>query len=177
MLSKLVLLGLVLAVTVGLGVASWPTITAQTSLGITSVGGANSGGKTLTSGVSFTLTSLAGGYRVVGGEVNGSASGALTLLVTGVFHNGYTLSITGGSLVVGGQTYSVTSGEAQLGVHGRYLSGQCTLTTAGSQAEYTVLLAAKRVAGINGTPYYTVHLDLVVGQTEYLVTLLAQAQQ
>jgi len=177
MLSKLVLLGLVLAVGVGLTVAAWPTLTAQTGLGVTSVGGANSSGKTLTSGVSFTLTSVAGGYRVVGEEVNGSASGALTLLVTGVFHNGYTLSITGGSLVVGGQTYSVTSGEAQLGVHGRYLSGQCTLTTAGSQAEYAALLAGKRVAGINGTPYYTVHLDLVVGQTEYLVTLLAQAQQ
>ncbi len=176
-MSKLVLLGLVLAVTVGLAVAAWPTITAQTSLGITSVGGANSGGKILTSGVSFTLTSLAGGYRVVGEGVNGSASGTLILQVTGVFHNGYTLSITRGSLVVGNQTYSVTSGAAQLGVHGRYLSGQCTLTTAHSQAEYTVLLAAKRVAGINGTPYYTVHLDLVVGQTEYLVTLLAQVQQ
>jgi len=114
---------------------------------------------------------------VVGEDVNGSASGTLTLQVTGVFHTGYTLSITGGSLVVGGQTYSVSSGTAQLGVHGRYFSGQLTLSTGGSQTQYTALLAGKRVAGINGTPYYAVHLDLVVGQTEYLVTLLAQAQQ
>ncbi|MEM0120476.1 MAG: hypothetical protein QW688_03430 [Thermoprotei archaeon] len=184
------LLGLVLGVTVVLAAAAWPGLAAQLNVVGATAGGVESGavsggsahvagkGANLTSGSIITLTSVVGGYRVVGETVNGSASAQLTLQVASVFHSGYTLSLMGGSIVIGGVTYTVASGTAQLGVHGNFFSGQGSLqsATVQPQSASNMVFAGKRVAAINGTPYYVVHLDVVVGQAEYLVTLIMQAQ-
>src|SRR5574340_482630 len=62
----------------------------------------------LSTGQTVTLTSVAGGYWEVGARaVNGTASGTMTLQVTGAFKGGYSLSVTGGSLSINGTTYTI----------------------------------------------------------------------
>ncbi len=176
-MSKLAVLGLVLVAAAALVAATWPTVMAHpvVPLSVGSQGSSASGG--LGVGSNIVLTSVVGGYRVLGEHVNGSATATLNFSVTGALHGGYTLSVVGGTISVGGQTLIVTGGTAQLGVHMRVFSGQVTAVAAGSQAQSTVLFMGRFAANINGAHYYVMRLDFTQGGTEYLVTLIASAQE
>jgi hypothetical protein len=123
----------------------------------------------LSSGTTLTLTSISGGFKLVGDPaLNGTAAGSLVLQVTAVFHGGYALSVSGGSLTVNGSTYAVTGGSAELGHYERVMVGQAS--AGGGDA---FLFMARGLGDIGGTYYAIVHLDLRSGSNEYAVVLLA----
>jgi hypothetical protein len=117
-------------------------------------------------GQSFTITSTAGKYYVVGTpSKNGTASGTLTFTVTGKLSAGYTLSIKSGGLSVAGTTYTVSSGTAQMGRDASSIVGQGATNPTG-----TFLLRASAHGSFVGSTG-TVSLDLQSGSSEYLVLL------
>lgn len=122
----------------------------------------------LTVGEAFALTSTAGGYKEIGNPaVNGTATGSLSLQVTGVFEGGYSLSVTGGHLSFNGTTYTMTGGSAELGPYGVRMAGQAQ---AGPSAQ---MLFAGRDLGRFGTASYGVlRVDLTSGTLEFGVRLL-----
>ena len=121
----------------------------------------------LTTGQTITLTSVAGGYWEVGDRaVNGTASGSMTLQVTGAFKGGYALSVTGGSLSINGNTYTISSGSAELGPFGIRMAGQ-------GQAGTAQFLFGDRALGKFGsTTYAILRVDLTDGSTEFGARLL-----
>ena len=121
----------------------------------------------LTSGQTITLTSVAGGYWVVGDRnVNGTASGSMTLQVSGDLTGGYILSVTGGSLNINGTTYTISSGSAELGPHGLCMVGN-------GQAGTAQFLFLDRNLGRFGTTSYGVlRVDLKGGSSEFAARLL-----
>jgi hypothetical protein len=121
----------------------------------------------LTGGQTITLTSVAGGYWVVGDRsVNGTASGSLTLQVSSALTGGYVLTVMGGSLTVNGTTYAVSSGSAILGPHGIYMVGN-------GQAGAAQFLFLDRDLGRFGTANYGVlRVDLKAGSSEFGARLL-----
>ena len=121
----------------------------------------------LSVGQTITLTSVAGGYWEVGDRaVNGTASGSMTLQVTGAFAGGYSLSVTGGSLSIAGTTYSVSSGSAELGPYGIHMVGQ-------GQSENAQFLFGDRSLGRFGsTTYAILRVDLSNGSTQFGARLL-----
>jgi len=122
-------------------------------------------------GTTITLTSTRGEYFVVGqSSENGTASGTLTLSVTGSLTEGYTLSITGGSIVVDGTTYTITSGSAQMNPSATTITGQGATSSSG-----TFLLQAT-AHGTFVSSSGQVSLDLKAGTTEYLVNLTTSIQ-
>ena len=121
----------------------------------------------LTSGETITLTSVAGGYREIGNpSVNGTASGTMTLQVTGVFKGGYSLSVTGGSLVINGVTYTISSGSAEAGPRGHAVIGQAQAGTA------SFLFLGRDLGKFGNTSYWILNVDLKNGTTEFGARLL-----
>jgi hypothetical protein len=122
---------------------------------------------TFSNGQTITLTSTSGNYYVVGtkGKTNGTASGTLTLTVTGKLSAGYTLNIAG-SLAVNGTTYSVTSGSATMGPGGAGIQGQGATSSSGS-----FIIRAQARGDFSGTTTAKVALDFSNGTTEYAVLL------
>jgi hypothetical protein len=118
----------------------------------------------LSRGETLTLTSIAGGYRLAGTSVNGSASATFSLSVDGVFRSGYSLTPSGGSIAFAGASYIIEGGSAVAGVHLRHFSG--TLETTGGYA----LFGGSLIGRINGVYYYRVHVDLVSSSGEYFMT-------
>ncbi|HLQ06286.1 MAG TPA: hypothetical protein VK126_00860 [Nitrososphaerales archaeon] len=121
----------------------------------------------LSVGQTITLTSVAGGYREVGNPaVNGTASGSMTLQVTGAFKGGYALTVTGGSLVIGGTTYTISSGSSELGPYGARMIGQGQAGTA------QFLFAGRDLGKFGSTNYGILNVDLKDGSTEFAARLL-----
>jgi len=127
----------------------------------------NSQSLKLSTGETMTLTSVAGGYWVVGDRaVNGTASGSMTIQVTAALKGGYILSVTGGSLNINGTTYAISGGSAELGPHGVYLVGN-------GQAGSAQFLFLDRDLGRFGTANYGVlRVDLSTGSSEFAARLL-----
>jgi len=121
----------------------------------------------LSGGQSITLTSVAGGYWVIGDrDSNGTASGSLTLQVSSALTGGYVLTVTGGSLTINGTTYAVSSGSAMLGPHGVYMVGN-------GQAGTAQFLFLDRDLGRFGSSSYGVlRVDLKDGASEFGARLL-----
>ncbi len=121
----------------------------------------------LSAGQTITLTSVAGGYWVVGDRaVNGTASGSMTLQVSGALTGGYILSVTGGSLNINGITYTISSGSAELGPHGAYLAGNGQAGTA------QFLFLDRNLGKFGATNYGVLRVDLKDGTSEFAARLL-----
>jgi len=119
-------------------------------------------------GQTFTLTSVAGGYREIGNpEVNGTATGSLNIEVTGAFKAGYAVSVTGGQVNVNGTAYTVTAGSGELGPYGVHMVGQAQ---AGTSAQ--LLFAARNLGKFGSTDYGVLRIDLTNGSGEFAVRLL-----
>jgi hypothetical protein len=122
----------------------------------------------LSVGQTLVLTSVAGGYKQVGDSaVNGTATGTMTLKVTGTFTAGYSLSITSGTISLGGTTYAVSGGSAELGPYGAHMVGQ---GQAGSTAQF--LFTATNLGRFGSTAYGVLRIDLTNGLSEFAVRLL-----
>ena len=121
----------------------------------------------LSVGQTVTLTSVAGDYWVVGDPgSNGTASGSMTLQVTGALSGGYTISVSGGALAINGTTYAISGGSAELGPYGRFVVGQ-------GQAGSSTFLFLDRDLGKFGTANYGVlRIDLQSGSSEFAARLL-----
>lgn len=118
-------------------------------------------------GQSIAITSIAGGYRVVGDpSVNGTATGSLNFQVTGALVGGYILSTTGGTITINGTAYSVSAGSAELGSHGLRMVGQGQSGT--SQFLFTVLNLGK----FGNTHYGVLRVDLTTGSSEFAARML-----
>jgi len=121
----------------------------------------------LSVGQSISLTSVAGGFRLVGDKsVNGTATGNLAFSVTGVFARGYALSVTGGTVAFNGVTYSITSGSAELGPYGVRMVGQAQAGTA------QILFGGRALGKFGSTGYGILRLDLRNGPNEFFIRLL-----
>jgi hypothetical protein len=119
-------------------------------------------------GQSFTLTSVAGGYREVGNPaVNGTATGSLTIQVTGTFTGGYAVSVTGGQVNANGSTYTVSGGSGELGLYGIHMVGQ---GQAGTSVQF--LFSAINLGKFGSTDYGVLRVDLSNGSGEFAVRLL-----
>ena len=121
----------------------------------------------LSVGQTITLTSVAGGYWQVGDrEVNGTASGSMTLQVTGDFKGGYALTVTSGNLVIGGTTYTISGGSSELGPHGARMIGQGQAGTA------SFLFAGRDLGKFGVTNYGILTVDLKYATSEFAARLL-----
>ena len=122
----------------------------------------------LSVGQTFTLTSVAGGYREIGDSaVNGTATGSLSIDVTGAFKAGYAVSVTGGQVNINGTTYTITGGSGELGPYGVHMVGQAQ---AGSTAQ--LLFAARNLGKFGSSDYGVLRIDLTNGSNEFAVRLL-----
>jgi hypothetical protein len=121
----------------------------------------------LTTGQTITLTSVAGGYWEIGDRaVNGTASGSMTLQVSGALKGGYIISVSGGSLNINGVTYTISSGSAELGPHGVYMVGQGQAGTA------QFLFLDRSLGKFGSTNYGILRVDLKDGSSEFAGRLL-----
>ena len=121
----------------------------------------------LSVGETITLTSVAGGYWVVGNPgSNGTASGTLTLQVTGALTGGYILSVTGGTLNVNGTSYTVSSGSAELGPYGHFALGQ------GQAGGAQFLFLDRNLGKFGSASYGVLRVDLQSGSSEFAARLL-----
>jgi hypothetical protein len=121
----------------------------------------------LTPGETITLTSVAGGYWVVGQpSSNGTASGTMTLQVTGALKAGYTISVTGGSFNINGTTYTISGGSAELGPHGRSMVGQ------GQAGGAQFLFIDRNLGKFGSTNYGVLRVDLQDGSSQFAARLL-----
>ncbi|MDG7008485.1 MAG: hypothetical protein JRN06_09640 [Nitrososphaerota archaeon] len=121
----------------------------------------------LSTGQTVTLTSVAGGYWEVGDrEVNGTASGTITLQVTGALAGGYSLSVTGGSFVINGTTYTVSSGSAELGPYGIRMVGQ------GQSGTAQFLFGGRDLGKFGSTSFAILRVDLKGGSSEFAARML-----
>ena len=119
-------------------------------------------------GQTITMTSVSGGYKDPDKpSINGTATGSLSLQVTGVFKGGYALAVTGGTLSFGGSTYTVSGGTAELGPYGVHMVGQAQ---AGSSAQ--LLFAARNLGAFGSSTYGILRIDLTNGANEFGVRLL-----
>jgi hypothetical protein len=121
----------------------------------------------LSVGHSITFTSVAGGFRQVGDKsVNGTATGSLSLSVTGVFSRGYTLSVSAGTVAFNEVTYSISGGSAELGPYGVLMVGQAQAGAA------QILFGGRPVGRFGNTSYAILRLDLKDGSNEFFIRLL-----
>jgi len=121
----------------------------------------------LTQGETITLTSVAGGYWVVGDRAsNGTASGTVTLQVSGVLKGGYIISVTGGSFNINGTTYAITSGSAELGPRGVWMVGN------GQAGAVQFLFLDRNLGKFGSTNYGVLRVDLKDGTSEFGARLL-----
>jgi hypothetical protein len=122
----------------------------------------------LSVGQTLVLTSVAGGYEQVGNSaINGTATGTMTLQVTGTFTAGYSLTITGGTISFGGTAYAVSGGSGELGPYGAHMVGQ---GQAGSSVQF--LYTARSLGKFGSTTYGVLRIDLTNGSSEFAVRLL-----
>lgn len=127
----------------------------------------------MTVGQTISFTSTNGVFHVVGSPgKTGTASGTLTLTVTGAFKGGYALSIASGSLTINGTAYSIASGSAEMGSFQAHLVGQGSLASATPGA---FLFAAGAHASFQGQTYNTLRFDVQTNGIEYGVLLLVTA--
>jgi hypothetical protein len=160
-------------------VAASPTIAASQTHPLQTEGQLQTGSQSLaslakitfSSGQTITFTSTAGGYLVVGDrDINGSASGTLTLQVNGVLKGGYVVTVTGGTINIGSTSYTISGGSAEIGPYGRQVVGQGTASNSG------LFLFRERSLGSFGSAQYGVlAFDLSNGSTEYGIRLLVTA--
>ncbi len=123
-------------------------------------------------GKSFTLTSIEGGYRVVGdASQNGTATGSLNLSETGTFRGGYTLAVSSGTLSFAGQSFQIGSGSAEMGPRLRHAVGQAQVVSA-SISSAVLLFGIHSLGNFGGNRNAVVQMDLKSGTTEYIVRLL-----
>ncbi|HUI22843.1 MAG TPA: hypothetical protein VLY82_00440 [Nitrososphaerales archaeon] len=121
----------------------------------------------LSSGQTITLTSAAGGYWIVGDRnSNGTASGSMTLQVSGSLTGGYILTVTGGNLNINGTTYTISSGSAELGPRGAYTVGQ------GQAGNAQFLFVDRGIGKFGSTSYGILRVDLKDGSSEFAARLL-----
>lgn len=121
----------------------------------------------LTVGQTITLTSVAGGWWVVGDRaVNGSASGTIILQVSGALTGGYIISVTGGSLDINGTTYTISGGSAELGPYGVHMVGQ------GQAGSSQFLFLDRNLGKFGNTDYGVLRIDLKNGTSEFEARLL-----
>ncbi len=119
-------------------------------------------------GQTFTLTSVAGGYQEVGNpSVNGTATGSLTIQVSGSFTSGYSVTVTGGQVTINGTTYDVNGGSGEIGPYGAHMVGQAQ---AGSSTQ--LLFSAHDLGKFGTTTYGVLRVDLTNGANEFGVKLL-----
>ena len=97
----------------------------------------------------------------------GTASGTITLSVTGAYRNGYALSIGSGSLVINGTTYTIASGSAELGPWQAHLVGQGTFTSA--EPGSFLISGAAHASFFNS--FDTLRFDVEANGVEYGVIL------
>lgn len=126
-------------------------------------------GAQLSVGQSFTLSNLTGHFVVSGNDsVEGTATGSLTVMVTGILHDGMTLSITSGHFMLGNTTFTISSGTIVVD------SGDGSAVGSGTAGSARFII---QVDGLNGTMLSgadTVHIDLKSGTTEFLISLGTQ---
>ena len=121
----------------------------------------------LSSGQTITLSSVAGGYWEVGDRsVNGTASGSMTLQVSGALKGGYIISVTGGTFSINGVTYTISSGSAELGPRGVYMVGQ------GQAGSAQFLFLDRSLGRFGSTNYGVLRIDLKDGTSEFAARLL-----
>ena len=121
----------------------------------------------LSTGQTITLTSVAGGYWVVGDRAsNGTATGSMTLKVTGDLAGGFILTVTGGSFNINGTTYTISSGSAQLGPYGRFAEGQ------GQAGSAQFLFIDRNLGKFGSASYAVLRVDLKDGSSEFAARLL-----
>jgi hypothetical protein len=121
----------------------------------------------LTVGQTVTLTSVAGGYWVVGDPgSNGTASGTMALRVTGALAGGYAISVTGGTFTINGTTYTISGGSAELGPHGHFLVGQ------GEAGSSPFLFLGRNLGKFGAANYGVLSVDLQGASTELAARLL-----
>jgi hypothetical protein len=158
-------------------VVAYPAIAASQPLqsqGQLQMSGQSSGSLakiSFTSGQTITFASTAGGYFVIGNhDINGSASGTLTMKVNGVLKGGYVVTVTGGTINIGGSSYTISGGSAEIGPYGRHVVGQ------GAASNSAFFLFRERSLGrFGGTPYGILTFDLSTGSTQYGIRLLVTA--
>jgi hypothetical protein len=121
----------------------------------------------LSTGQTIALTSVAGGYWMVGDRaVNGTASGSMTLSVSGALKGGYIITVSSGSFSIDGTTYAVSSGSAELGPHGVYMVGQ------GQAGAAQFLFLDRSLGKFGSTSYGVLRVDLKDGTSEFMARLL-----
>jgi hypothetical protein len=121
----------------------------------------------LSAGQTITLTSVAGGYWVVGEpSTNGTASGTLSLQVSSGLTGGYILDVTGGTLNIDGTNYTISSGSALLGPYGAYMVGHGQAGTA------QFLFLDRDLGKFGSTNYGVLRVDLKDGASEFAARLL-----
>jgi len=121
----------------------------------------------LSTGQTITLTSVAGGYWVVGNpSSNGTASGTLSLQVSSGLTGGYILTVTGGSLNINGTTYTVSGGSAELGPYGVYMVGH------GQAGSAQFLFLDRNLGRFGSANYGVLRVDLKDGTSEFAARLL-----
>lgn len=126
----------------------------------------------LSVGENVILTSVAGGYWVVGDRAsNGTASGTMTLQVTGALAGGYSISVSGGTLNINGTTYTVSSGSAELTPNGRSMVGQ------GQAGSSQFLFLDRDLGKFGSTGYGVLRVDLKDGSSELIARLLVTVSE
>lgn len=130
----------------------------------------------LSVGQTVTLTSTSGTWTVISPSgkpsvSSGTASGTVTLAVTGAFRAGYALSIGSGSLVINGTTYTIASGSAELGPYQAHLVGQGTFTS----AEPGSFLVSGTAHASFFNSFDTLRFDVQANGVEYGVILQVSA--
>jgi hypothetical protein len=127
----------------------------------------NSDNFQIATGQTITLTSVAGSFWIVGDRAsNGTASGMMTVQVSGALTGGYILTVTGGSLNVNSTTYKITNGSGELGPYGVYMIGHGQAGTA------QFLFLDRSLGKFGSTNYGILRLDLKDGASEFAARLL-----
>jgi len=121
----------------------------------------------LSPGQTITLTSVAGGFWVVGDRAsNGTASGSITIQVSGALTGGYILSVTGGNFNINGTTYAISTGSGELGRYGVYMVGN------GQAGSAQFLFVDRDLGKFGNTNYGVLRVDLKDGTSEFAARLL-----
>jgi hypothetical protein len=124
-----------------------------------------------TMGQKVTFTSIKGGYLVIGNrDINGTASGSLTIQVTGVLKGGCMVAVTSGTINIAGTSYTISGGSAEIGPYGKNVVGQ---GASGNPAFF--LFHERSLGSFGGTAYGVLTFDLKTGSTEYGVRLLVNS--
>jgi hypothetical protein len=122
----------------------------------------------LTQGETISFSSSQGACTAVGkpGKTC-TASGQMTLTVSGVYARGYALSLTSGTININGTTYIVSGGSL---VEGEYLANIIGQRTTNDGSSFLIL--GHSLGNFGAKNQALVGLDFKSSGTEYLVHLL-----